>query len=315
MKRASLILQVLYLLLFCSILQRILNSTAIDPGTIFGVPLVNLRGCIIPAAESAAGIFLALGFGAQLAERLLTACGAGGAGSRTASAICSAGICCGASLLICIQLSRLIPHPENTTLQVKTALVLLLPLLAGISTLLHRLHQKITGVPAALVSAAGLLLAGRLVAGDLAFWYLTAALSTGSALALLVTRPEKPSQIWPVIFYSALLTYSCGFTDLLTRYLPGAHISESSTGPMACGAALLCLAGICAPALRNTRRGQQVWAGLLLLLEVLCYPVCGQQIAGTPEHLCMLVVLLGGLPGFILLLLHGKNVKPAQFRD
>lgn len=233
MKRAFLIILVLFVLLAATTIQHTINTPPFGPEKILGIVPVYEMIFALPAAIFAAGVMgVMLGLGAELWRALLPICGADWVPTRRLTALADAGLWCGwATVATCYTaLPYIFPWiGVGSTAPLCTIGNYRLLLCIGLGTMItarlfnHFLPRR-QGLWATLLCAAVGLGAGQFWWNGLPVDFLALALLLPICVILVAPCKSEGRDtpfIWLGVFAFAAAIYATGFSQLIVSYPTG----------------------------------------------------------------------------------------------
>ena len=287
MKRAFLVLLVLFALLAATTIQHTLSSPPTDTGNMMGLVPITDMVFALPTAIFAAGlIIVGLGLGAEFWRSVLPMCGADWVPTRRLTLLADAGLWCGwvtlgtcYAALPCIFPWLGLASPDSSSLYSSENYRLLL--LIGLGTMIAvRLFNTYLpyrkGTLAMLMSAAVGLMAGQFWWNGLPIDFVALAILLPLGVLLLFPGKEQATNtpfVWLTITALALSLYATGFSQLIVNYPTGPTLYTEGWMELKLWAnslLLLPLIGLLIPALRQKLAAQRT-AGAMAILSVLLY--------------------------------------------
>lgn len=287
MKRAFLVLLVLFALLAATSIQHTLGTPPTDTGKMLGLVPVYDMVFALPTAIFAAGLaVVALGLGAEFWRAILPLCGADWVPTRRLNLLADAGLWCGwvtlgtcYAALPCIFPWLGMPSPNSSSLYSAENYRLLL--LIGLGTMIAvRLFNTYLpyrkGTLAMLMSAAVGLMAGQFWWNGLPIDFVALALLLPLGVILLLPAGGQTSNtpfVWLTITALALSLYATGFSQLIISYPTGPTLFSEGWMELKLWAnslLLLPLIALLIPALRQKHAVQRT-VGAMSILSVLLY--------------------------------------------
>lgn len=261
MRRFSLILLVLFVLVFNTLMQKSAEAHPLMNPTLW-----DLRHALPCGISGVALCLAALGMGAQFWRGILPACGAEWAPLRSWSRMAAVGLWCGWIPLLCA--IPFFPWAEEPTLGAPSTWFVGCFFALILSRMLMLLcKHEFVGFLAGLFTTAVALVCGQFLWPSMPFGVLVIGLSAALALHLLITHDTPPPLMWLLVFSLALCAYVAAFGHLLAFYPPGRPAAESPWNMWMAGAyTLLALALAVLPPLRHAAWGQRLAALLCLLI-------------------------------------------------
>lgn len=285
MKRAFIVLLVIFALLAATTIQHTLNTPPQSPATMLGLIPVNDMVFALPAGIFAAGIIgIALGIGAEFWQAILPLCGADWVPTRRLSALADAALWCGWTTVGTCTAALLCIFPWLSTAEFGSLYtpsnyryLLFIGIGAMISVRLFNtyLGRRHTMLPA-LICLGFALAAGQCWWNGLPIDFVAAAILLPLAVLLCsghLTGTDQSPLIWLVITALALALYATGFSQLIMSYPTGPENTSAgwlSVKFTANTLLLLSLIILLTPALRKLNAVRSI-AGSMALLAVILY--------------------------------------------